>query len=62
MTPADFGPTPSYLVLGATGGIDSTLCRQFVARRARLVVAARDAVRLHALADELGGSPTSARR
>jgi NAD(P)-dependent dehydrogenase (short-subunit alcohol dehydrogenase family) len=57
MTPTDFKQPPSYLVLGATGGIGSALCRQLVARGARLVVAARNAERLQALADELGAHP-----
>ena len=34
MTPTDFEQTLSYLVLGATGGIGSALCRQLVARGA----------------------------
>ena len=54
MTPTDFEQSPSYLVLGATGGIGSALCRQLVARGARLLVAARSAEKLRALADELG--------
>ena len=59
MTPTDFEQPPSYLVLGATGGIDSALCRQLVERGARLVVAARNAEKLRALADELGAHPFS---
>jgi 3-oxoacyl-[acyl-carrier protein] reductase len=53
MTLTDFEQSPSYLVLGATGGIGSALCRQLVARGARLLVAARSAEKLRALADEL---------
>lgn len=45
---------PVYVVLGATGGIGSELCRRLVAREdARLVLAARDETRLGELADEL---------
>ena len=54
MTPTDFEQSPSHLVLGATGGIGSALCRQLVARGARLLVAARNAEKLRAWADELG--------
>ena len=57
MTATDFEQPPTYLVLGATGGIGSALCRQLVARGARLVVAARNAEKLQALADELGAHP-----
>lgn len=48
---------PVYLVFGATGGIGSCLSRRLAGRGARLVVAARDADRLRALADELGAEP-----
>ncbi|MFO0806109.1 MAG: SDR family oxidoreductase [Gemmataceae bacterium] len=46
--------TPVYVVLGATGGIGSELCRRLSARGARLTVAARDAARLADLAAGLG--------
>jgi 3-oxoacyl-[acyl-carrier protein] reductase len=57
MIPTDFEQPPSYLVLGATGGIGSALCHQLVAKGARLVIAARSAERLRALADEFGAHP-----
>ncbi len=44
----------AYVILGATGGIGSALCRRLAARGARLTVAARDARRVDALATELG--------
>jgi 3-oxoacyl-[acyl-carrier protein] reductase len=56
-TSSDREQLPSLLVIGATGGIGSALCRQLAASGARLVVAARDAEKLHALADELGAHP-----
>lgn len=54
MTRTDFEQSPPYLALGATGGIGFALCRQLVARGARLLVAARSAEKLRAWADELG--------
>jgi NAD(P)-dependent dehydrogenase (short-subunit alcohol dehydrogenase family) len=44
----------AYVVLGATGGIGSALCRRLAARGARLTVAARDCQRTRAFAAELG--------
>ena len=44
--------SPVYVVIGATGGIGSALCRQVASLDARLVVAARDPERLDALAAE----------
>src|SRR5262249_51108755 len=50
-------PQPAYVVLGATGGIGSALCRRLTARGARLTVAARDCRRTRALGAELGAQP-----
>ncbi|MBC7844801.1 MAG: SDR family oxidoreductase, partial [Gemmatimonadaceae bacterium] len=49
--------TPVHLILGATGAIGSTLARLLGAQGARLVLAARKADALHALAEELGATP-----
>ncbi len=57
MSLPDTDDTPVYLVFGATGGIGSSLSRRLAARGVRLVVAARDADRVQALADELGAEP-----
>lgn len=43
------------IIVGATGGIGSTLTRKLASTGARLVLAARDTVRLAALAEELSG-------
>lgn len=51
MTLPDFDPTPVYVILGATGGIGSTLTQR-LAGGARLVLAARGPERLAALADQ----------
>ncbi|MFT7669380.1 MAG: NAD(P)-dependent dehydrogenase (short-subunit alcohol dehydrogenase family) [Planctomycetota bacterium] len=48
--------TPVYLVLGAAGGIGSTLCRQLSASGASLALAGRNANSLQELGDELDGS------
>jgi 3-oxoacyl-[acyl-carrier protein] reductase len=42
-----------YVILGATGGIGSVLCRRLATRGARLTLAARDCRRVRALAAEL---------
>ena len=44
---------PAYVVVGATGGIGSAVCRQLAAKGARLLLVARDDAKLNALADEL---------
>ena len=48
---------PSYVILGATGGIGSVLTRRLAASGARLVIAGRDGDRLAALAGETGATP-----
>lgn len=48
---------PVHLILGATGGIGSTLARLLSAQGARLVLAARNADALQALSEELGATP-----
>jgi len=55
-------PEPVYVVLGATGGIGSALCRRLAARGARLTVAARDCRRTRELGAELDAQalPTDA--
>lgn len=45
----------TYIVIGATGGIGSEVCRLLAADGANLVMAARGQDKLAALADELGG-------
>ncbi|CAN7576823.1 SDR family NAD(P)-dependent oxidoreductase [Terrabacter sp. LjRoot27] len=44
------------LVLGATGGLGSAIARRLVSSGARVTLSGRDASRLQALADELGGA------
>jgi NAD(P)-dependent dehydrogenase (short-subunit alcohol dehydrogenase family) len=52
---SDSDPRPGvHLILGASGGIGSALARRLAARDARLVLAARHAEPLEALAGELG--------
>jgi NAD(P)-dependent dehydrogenase (short-subunit alcohol dehydrogenase family) len=46
--------TPLHLILGATGGIGSALAQRLTASGARVVLAARDAAKLDALAASLG--------
>lgn len=48
-----------YVVLGATGGIGSELCRKLAGDGARLFLGARDEGRLKALAAEIGASYVS---
>ncbi len=57
MTLPDWEPTPSYLILGATGGIGSAVCRKLAREGARLVVAARNPEKVEALAEELHALP-----
>ena len=47
--------SPVFVVLGATGGIGSELCRRLSADGANLVLGARDEGKLKKLADEVGG-------
>ena len=47
---------PVHLILGATGGVGSTLARQLAASGAQLVLAARNVDALAALATELGAT------
>jgi NAD(P)-dependent dehydrogenase (short-subunit alcohol dehydrogenase family) len=46
----------TYVILGASGGIGSAVCRQLADRGARLAIAARSRDRLERLAEELGGA------
>ncbi|MEO0482474.1 MAG: SDR family oxidoreductase [Planctomycetota bacterium] len=52
MTDSDHA-SPVYLILGATGGIGSTLARRLAARGARLALAATTPEKLESLKDEL---------
>jgi NAD(P)-dependent dehydrogenase (short-subunit alcohol dehydrogenase family) len=47
----------TFIVVGATGGIGSALCRRLAARGARLVVGGRDEQKLNVLAEEIGARP-----
>lgn len=46
---------PAYVIVGATGGIGSAVCRTLAAKGARLFLVARDDAKLSALADDLAG-------
>lgn len=46
--------SPSYVILGATGGIGKALCHRLAADGARLFIGGRDADRLAALAADTG--------
>jgi len=48
---------PTYLILGATGGVGRLLCQRLSKRGANLALAARDPERLQSLAAETGGLP-----
>ncbi|MGB3683912.1 MAG: SDR family oxidoreductase [Rubrobacteraceae bacterium] len=50
---------PAYVVLGATGGIGSELCRRLSGSGARLVLGGRDEEKLKDLADEIDAHPIS---
>ncbi len=56
MTLPDFSPLPVYVVLGATGGIGSSLCKRLAKNQAaNLVLGARQSAPLESLAGELNG-------
>lgn len=46
--------SPAFVIVGASGGIGSEVCRRLAKPGVRLVLAARDAGRLESLASELG--------
>jgi len=50
----DADASPAYLIVGASGGIGSTLSRRLVSSGARLWMVGRDEAKLRPLADELG--------
>jgi NAD(P)-dependent dehydrogenase (short-subunit alcohol dehydrogenase family) len=49
--------SPVYVILGATGGIGSALCRRLSRDAAQLVIGARDAAKLNALSNEIDAHP-----
>ncbi|MGF1580915.1 MAG: SDR family NAD(P)-dependent oxidoreductase [Gemmataceae bacterium] len=57
MTLPDHDTTPSYVIIGATGGIGSTLSRRLAKQGARLVLASRNLEKVSRLAEELGAIP-----
>ena len=48
---------PSYVILGATGGVGSALCERLAASGAQLVLGGRDGGRLEQLAQATGSHP-----
>jgi NAD(P)-dependent dehydrogenase (short-subunit alcohol dehydrogenase family) len=50
----DNGSNPAYVVLGATGGIGSEVCRRLSRNDANLVIAAQNEEKLKSLSDETG--------
>ena len=52
---ADSPPSPVVLLIGASGGIGSAVARRLAADGVRLILCARDAERLEALATDTGG-------
>lgn len=50
---------PVYVVLGATGGIGSTLCKRLSEKGAHIVAGARDQDKLDKLANDTGTHPVS---
>ncbi len=50
---------PSYLILGATGGIGRVLCERLAKRGASLTLGGRDPERLGELAERLGATPVT---
>ena len=52
---ADAGDSPVYVILGASGGIGSNVCKRLAEQGAQLVMGARTEEPLKRLASELGG-------
>jgi len=50
----DADAPPAYLIVGASGGIGSTLCRRLVGDGAKVWMVGRDETKLKQLAEELG--------
>lgn len=46
-------PLPAFVIVGATGGIGSAVCQRLAKSGGRLMLVARDAGKLSALAGEL---------